>query len=343
MRVLFDMVHPADVLFYERPIRMLQAEGAACRILSRHKDITCDLLDRLGFEHRPISRMGKGMIALGSELLVRDWRVWQEARSFRPDVMTGFGGVAISHVTALTRIPSVAFYDSDHAKLQIGLTVPFVTEWHVPPNWMGAEAKGRTIHVNSYKELSRLHPDHFTPDDQIARKAGWTTDRPNVFIRVVAWQAAHDAGMDGITDDRLRDVVAHLQAKGCTVHISTERPLPDDLADYHYKGDVLDVHHLLGKCSLYVGESATMAAEAAVLGVPGVCTVDVALGYIEEMTGSGMLTPCPDLGQLEAMIDQALGLSEQQIVAAHQHMMENKVDMAVHVVTALKRAAKQGI
>ncbi|MBT8460544.1 MAG: hypothetical protein KJN60_12815 [Boseongicola sp.] len=45
MRVLFEIVHPADVLFFKRPLETLRARGDEFLVLSRHKDIACDLLD----------------------------------------------------------------------------------------------------------------------------------------------------------------------------------------------------------------------------------------------------------------------------------------------------------
>ena len=93
MRVLFDIVHPADVLFFKRPIEILQARGVEALFLSRKKDITCELLDQFGLDHEPITTAGNGIFGLGAELIRRDILTILAARRFKPDVMIGFGGL----------------------------------------------------------------------------------------------------------------------------------------------------------------------------------------------------------------------------------------------------------
>jgi len=127
MRVLFDIVHPADVLFFYNTIRTLEARGDEYLILSRHKDVACELLDQFGLAHKPVSTAGEGTFQLGVELIRRDLAVLKEARRFKPNVMIGFGGVAISHVGTLLRIPSVSYYAADTATLQNSITWPFIT------------------------------------------------------------------------------------------------------------------------------------------------------------------------------------------------------------------------
>jgi len=86
MRVLFDIVHPADVLFFYNTIRTLEARGDEYLILSRHKDVACELLDQFGLAHKPVSTAGEGTFQLGVELIRRDLAVLKEARRFKPNV-----------------------------------------------------------------------------------------------------------------------------------------------------------------------------------------------------------------------------------------------------------------
>ncbi len=94
IRVLIEVVHPAHVLFFLNAIKAMKARGDTILIVSRHKDVTCDLLDRFGLEHKPLSTAGDGKVGLAMELIVRDSRLFREVRKFNPDVMLGFGGVA---------------------------------------------------------------------------------------------------------------------------------------------------------------------------------------------------------------------------------------------------------
>jgi predicted glycosyltransferase len=59
---MIDIVHPADVQFFKRPIEMLMARCDAVEIVSRRKDVACDLLDEFGMAHRAISSAGRGLL-----------------------------------------------------------------------------------------------------------------------------------------------------------------------------------------------------------------------------------------------------------------------------------------
>ena len=127
MRILIDIVHPADVLFFKRPVEMLMVRGDAVEIVSRRKDVACDLLDEFGLAHRAISTAGHGIFGLAAELIGRDWAMLRAARRFRPDTMIGFGGVSISHAGRLIKRPSISFYDHDNATPQTRITWPVIS------------------------------------------------------------------------------------------------------------------------------------------------------------------------------------------------------------------------
>lgn len=288
MRVLFDLVHPANSLVFHHAIKSLKRSGDDLLLVSRNKDVLVPLLDEMGFTHTPITTAGQGQAGLARELVLRDWRLWRLARKFRPDVMVGFGGVAISHVGKLTGIPSLSFYDTDYAELQIRLTTPFISEWHVPETWQGRVAKGRTHYFDGGKQFAYLHPDHFQPSRELAEAAGYDPTRENFMIRIVAWQANHDHGRSGIPIEQLRAIVGRLGERG-KVHISAEGDLPPDLEKHRYQGTPLQFHHLLAHCRLYCGESVTIASEAVMLGVLVLLQNDKEHCYITEQQDAGLI------------------------------------------------------
>lgn len=263
-------------------------------MVSRVKDVTCELLDELGVAHLPISEAGSGIVGLGLELVWRDWGMFKAVRKAKPDVMIGFGGVSISHVGKLLGVPSLSFYDTEVASLQTRITWPFISHLYVPQCYTGAVPEGRVSRFEGYKELSYLHPNHFKVDEGRAVVAGYDTEKPNYFLRFVSWGANHDIGKSGWDLATVTAVVAVLAEKG-KVHISSEKPLPAALAQYAYEGRFSDVHHLMALCTAYLGESATMAAEAAVLGVPAVFAADDYRGYIAEMVEAGQIAHCAEV------------------------------------------------
>lgn len=287
MRILFEVVHPAHVLFFVHAIALLKERGDEIMVVSREKDVTTQLLDDLGIAHHCLTDARAGLFGQALELLERDWKLLRMARRFRPDILVGNGGVAISHVGKLLSIPSLSLYDSDRAPLQVSLAIPFIDEWHVPERWTGPEARGRTFRFPGCKQFAYLHPNHFRVDDDAARRAGWDPDQPNFLLRLVALKANHDYGRKGIAQTQRERLIDALTARG-KLHISSEAPLPPELDPMRYRGRPADFHHLLAKCALCCGESVTVASEATALGVPSLLQVDVEYGYVTEQFEAGI-------------------------------------------------------
>jgi len=342
MRVLFDIVHPADVLFFKRPVEMLRARGDTLLILSRNKDVACSLLDGFGFPHQPVSRAGSGLAGLAGELMRRDWAVLRAARQFRPHAMIGYGGVAISHVGRLLSIPSISFYDSENARLQTRCTWPFISHLYVPDSYTGPTPAGRTTRLQGTKELSYLHPSAFTPNRETAIEYGLDPARDNFLVRVVAWRANHDVGKKGWTPQILQGVITRLSRHG-KVHLSSEMPLPDEYAPHLYLGPRTKIHHLIAHCRLLVGESATMASETAVLGVPSIYAGRDFPGYVRALEAAGLIMNVSEIA-LEPIctaIDTALVRPLAETVAARDAYVAACPDWAEMVVRALDDCAAQ--
>ncbi len=292
MRFLVDIVHPADVLFFLRPIRILKERGHAVDVASRRKDVTGDLLVSFGIEHTPVSDQGQGLISLGLELVRRDLAIYRRLRSQTYDATLGFGGVAISHAGRVAGVPSHVVYDSENATLQTRLAWPFLTRLIVPEDYAGKVPDGRTERLPGIKELSYFHPAAFRPDREIALSLGLAPDRPNIFLRLVRWGANHDVGKTGWSAAQTVAVVAAL-APLAKLHVSAEADPPEALTPHLYRGDPKQVHHLLAHCDGYVGESATMACEAATLGTPAIYAGVDLPGYVAGMDRRGLVQWIP--------------------------------------------------
>lgn len=336
MRILLDLVHPADALFFHHAARLLEARGAEVRIASRRKDVLAQLLDELGHRHEPLSTAASGLLGQARELAVRDAAMVKLARAWQPDVMAGFGGVAISHAGKLLGIPSISFYDTEHAALQLRLTLPFISEWHVPESWAGRTANGRTFRFPGSKQFAYLHPDYFRADPEIARAAGWDPSRDNFLIRTVAWQANHDYGRRGIALAQLRQIVGELSARG-KVHISAEGPLPADLEPLRTQGTPASFHHLLAHCRLYCGESITVASEAAALGVPALLQIDKEYAYVAEQQRAGLITRLAPGDNASTAVSAALAEPQATFRGRAMRFAAASGDLNQYIVEAITR------
>ena len=91
-------------------------------------------------------------------------------------------------------------------------------------------------------------------------------------VRFVDMVASHDSGEDGLPAGAKRAVVNRLRARG-RVFLSHEGILPDDMAALRFPLPPDPLHDALAFCDLLVGDSQTMAAEAAVLDAQSACLV----------------------------------------------------------------------
>jgi hypothetical protein len=186
MKVLFDMVHPADVHFFRFAISNLVRKGDEVCVASRRKDITLELLDELDIENTSISDKVNGTTGLFIELLRRDYTLFGLARHFRPDIIVANNSPCGEHVAWLLGIPSIVFDDTEIHRFNQMLYYPLVTEVHSPVCYR--TSFGRKHHFYpGYHSLAYLHPDHFHPDPEIVRKGGLNPEeRPDEYNRIEA-------------------------------------------------------------------------------------------------------------------------------------------------------------
>lgn len=279
MRVLFETVDTAHVHFFRQIARQLQHRGHDILFTARQKDITIQLLEMFDLPYRCISRRGEGLSGMAAELLARQVNLFKVVSQWKPDVIVAKNaGPAAGPVSFLKRVPFVVLEDTEHAKLQRAIGLPFATVIVTGDGYLKSHGKRQRQYRGVWPQ-AYLDPKYFTPQKEPLRRAGVDPDQPYMVLRTVAWEAAHDAGHRGVSRQVLEETVHRLQRYG-RVLISAERPLPESLKAYANPVPVQDVHHLLAFATLYIGEGGSMAAEAAVLGTPGIFTSVLYCGYL---------------------------------------------------------------
>jgi uncharacterized protein len=340
MRILIDIGHPAHVHFFRRPIELLRSHGHDILVTSRIKEIAVELLDALGIQHTILSSKKKGgLISLGMELISRNLRLLKTVREFKPDVMAAIGGVNIAHVGKLTGIPSLVFYDTENATLQNAITYPFATRVIVPRCYEAWLPKKRHIRYAGYHELSYLHPEYFSADRAVALKNGLSSTRDTFFIRLVSWQASHDIGEQGWNTELVTQFVGFLKEHG-EVIISSEYPLGADLEKYRYKGNTAEVHHVMAYCRAFIGESATMASECAVLGVPAIYAATTGRGYTNEQEARyGLVTNIRDitLAAIRTAVNDVLAQPASTWPSRRKKLLADTIDVAEYTARCIEQ------
>ncbi|MGE5343719.1 MAG: DUF354 domain-containing protein [Candidatus Omnitrophota bacterium] len=280
MKILIDLQHPAHLHFFRNAIHRLRRDGHTVILTGRDKDILVALARTLNMEIEVFGVAKKGVFNLGKELLYRQYRLMNIIRKFKPDVMMAIAGTYISALGKLFRIPVYIFYDTEHATLSNWLAYPFATCIYVPRCYRKS-IRWNHVRYNGYHEIAYLHPQYFQPDPTVLEEVGVKPGETFTLIRLVGWGASHDIGRSGLSrENKIRAV--HAFSDFGKVFISSEGELPSELEPYRLKLDIHKIHHLMAYAALIFGESATMASEGAVLGVPGVYIDPVGRGYTDE-------------------------------------------------------------
>jgi hypothetical protein len=251
--------------------------------------------------------------------------------------MIGIMGVSIAPVGRLLRVPSVVFYDTEVAKRTNAVVYPLATDVVTPDCYEGERRSNQTTYAG-YHELAYLHPNRFVPDPDRLAAYGLDADRPYAVVRFVGQDSSHDGDEVSIGDAAKSAMVTALAQAGSVV-VSSERPVPDSIGMYRLDGPVGDIHHVLAQASVVIGESATMASEAAVLGTPSIFLGQTSRGYVNELADRYQLIdrrrPAEWQGATEAAV-KLLGSRGTSGPSGHDRMLHDKVDVTAWMDTFLE-------
>ena len=287
MKILIDIGHPAHIHYFRNAIKQLQAKGHEFLITTRDKEMAIDLLKNYGFKYVCTGKNKKGVINKSLGMVRNIYRIYKEAKKFRPDIFFSFYSPFAAQAGWLMKKPVIGFADTEFAKLSIKLTKPFTT-YSFTPACFQTDLGRNHFRFKGYMETFYLHPRYFTPDEKVLHKIGLTKDEPYFLMRFVSFAAGHDIGESGIDDHSKIQLAEYLSKKG-RLFISSEGELPAQFEKYRYKAAPEDFHHLLAFATLYVGEGITTASECAHLGTPAVLINSLSTGYIHEEASAGLI------------------------------------------------------
>jgi predicted glycosyltransferase len=225
--------------------------------------------------------------------------------------MLQIGGTFVAPVGWLTRTPTWAFTDTENANLSNAITFPMVDRIFTPESYkLNHGAKHRRF--AGFHELAYLHPRRFEADPSVLTPLGLKPGQPFFIVRFVAWQSLHDIDETGFGPREKIELVKMLAQHG-RVFVSSEARLPGALKSYASQIPIDQIHHFIAHAALVVGESATMASEAAVLGTPAIFVSPTGRGYtdVQEET-YGLVFNFSDTSQ-----SRALHLVKDLIAASH--------------------------
>lgn len=287
MNILVQLSHPAHFHLYKNAIKNWQADGHQVFVLIKTKDMLEALLRNAGIAYHNILPVAHRSSKIGIlwDMVLRDWRMTRFANKHHIDILTG-STPEVGHVAWLLRRTAVTTTEDDSAVVPAFAKVaaPFLQCLITPSTCNNGRMEPKSVKYPGYHELAYLHPNHFSPNEEIVRCYGIDTKSPYFILRFASLNAHHDDGIKGINTAIAQKLIDILSPHG-TIYITSERPLEPQFEQYRIRINPLDMHHVMAYASLYVGDSQTMAAEAGVLGVPFVRFNDFVgrIGYLREL------------------------------------------------------------
>ncbi len=212
-----------------------------------------------------------------------EWRLFKFIKRNPVQMLVGTDGT-LAHVGCLCGVPSVLVNEDDtRATPENYIFYPLATRLILPECCDRRMWKDKRRSYRGYHELAYLHPRYFTPNADIRNQLG-VLGRRFFVIRLAELRASHDIGKAGISDSIIGPLIRLLMPHG-EIFISSERPLPAELEPHRLRTPIKDIFDVIYYADLFIGDSQTMTAEAAVLGTPSVRFNDFVgqLGYLEEL------------------------------------------------------------
>jgi len=268
MKVLFEIVHPKHYYQFKNIIRLLN-DANEIKIIARKKDIVCQLLNAEGIEFEVYGGHGETMKSKFFVLPEIFFNYIKIVKKFKPDIIISKASPYAALIGKIFHINTCIFPDSEIVAFNNNFVVPF-TDHVVTPNNFPLNYGKKHKRIAGFFEDSYLHPKFLDEELAKTKMSGIPMpDRKYAILRFVGWYANHDIGKFGFSDDEKAQLVKILEHH-CDVLISSEGPLPKKMEKYRFKAPVNRMHQALFNATLYIGDSQTMATEAALCGTPAI-------------------------------------------------------------------------
>lgn len=349
MKVMFSVDHPAWAHQFHSIVEGLRARGDEVLVLAIDKDGAAELLRSYNI---PYVLCAKGT---GKNIVEKGWLFFRlcgnhtmHALRFRPDILIGRASPMMAVAAWVCRKPHLLYEDTEVSKFSLNICKRFSSKIITPRTFL-TDLGPKQERVDTYKELFYLHPDVFTPDREVLKKVGFNPDEPYVLVRFVAWNASHDVGKHGLSDAEQLSLVRRLEAAGVRVWVSSEKPLSPEMEPYRLRTPYAMAHHVLAFARLVYSEGATMASEAAILGVHAMYVNVIQSGSTREQSERFHLLYNYNEGddRYERALAKALELLsdpnlEQKGQEKRKKLLAEKVDINDYFIAETDRLAKRG-
>jgi len=268
LNILVDIGHPAHVHLLKNFIKIMQEKGNKVIVTVRNIPAAIHLLKIYGIEYIEFGSKSYTLIGKTFRQLKYDKLILDLVK--KHDIEIGMGtSLTVAQVSRISKMKSFILDDDDSAvqPLFTKFVHPF-SDYLISPDVLNFERKKKNhITYAGYHELAYLHPNRFSPDENVLNEAGVEKGEDYFVLRFNAFKAHHDFGIKGISNENKHKIVNILKERG-KVFITTEKEIDPEFEEYKLAISPEKVHSLLYYAKMFIGDSQTMTSEAAVLGTP---------------------------------------------------------------------------
>ena len=336
MNIGLFLGHPAHFHMLKNAAHQLTNDGHKVFFVIKQKDILEKLLRDAGLEFTLIREgRGESMLGLVKSVLGMEWHMCHFLCQNKIDVLIGstlsFASRILMHTPVIVSGEDDATIVHRYAKM----VYPYATEILSPISCNNGKWNNKTIHYPGFQKLAYLHPNRFTPNEEVLKQYNIDATKPYFLMRFAKLNAHHDNGVQGISTEVAQHIIDLLSPHG-QIYITSERELEPQFEQYRLHINPLDIHHVMAFATLYLGDSQSMAVEAAMLGVPSLRFNDFVgkkkIGVMEELEHVYGLTygiSSHEPERLYAKIQELLAMPNlrEEFQSRRQKMLADKIDV----------------
>ncbi|MEX0967125.1 MAG: DUF354 domain-containing protein [Bacteroidia bacterium] len=349
MKIVFHLAHPAHFHLFKEAIQDLQKRHEVM-ITYNEKDVLENLLASSSLKQYSVKIKAttntSSKLGLMTQFLSKNLGYYKTVKNFRPDLMLGTS-IIISLMGKLLGRPSVIVNEDDFDVVAKTANVgyPFANYILCPHVVRTTRFDTKSVKYKGYHELAYLSPKYFHPDRKLIEPL-FDGQEKYFILRFAKLTAHHDEGKTGMTPELTERIISLLKPRG-KIYITSERELEPQFEPYRISIDPMDMHHAMYFASMYIGDSQTMAAEAAVLGTPSIRFNDFVgkLSYLDELEFQHHLTfgiPTSEPERLVSQVKELLNIPDIREIWAkrRQEMLAEKIDVTAFMIWFIENYPK---
>jgi predicted glycosyltransferase len=280
MNILIEVGHPNDVHQFKHLYIALIEKDCDVLFLAKKKDIVIELMDAYKLPYKVFAKTPNGLMRKLLTIPLFNLKYFLLANKFKPNIILSRNSPHSAHYAFLKGIPHFGFADTENSGFADKLAVPFIKYFFTSTSYRKTFPRYH-FRYPGYIETWYLHPRRFSPNPSVLKMLGVDEGEKFFILRFVSWQAHHDRGLTGLSDEFKIRLVNLLLEYG-KVFISSEKPLPLELEQYRFSLSPQYMHDALYYASIFYGESATMASECAMMGTPAYFLDPIGRGYTSQ-------------------------------------------------------------